>query len=95
VNWQYGNFWEQFNAWVDADDPSDEFKFWVMAWLYRIQEDPEADAAPAEDIGRPWWFAVIPGAEDNTRAVVCLYSIGLVQDEVKCSGFSTLRKPIL
>lgn len=92
MTWEFYNFHERYNVWADTDNPSVDFRFWVMAWLFRLQDDPEVDAAPAEALGHPWWFARIPNAEDDTHAVVCLYSI---EDEhVQCSGFTTLRKPI-
>jgi hypothetical protein len=33
VSHDYFDFHERFNQWVDEDDPPDDFKFWVMAWL--------------------------------------------------------------
>lgn len=95
MSWEFYNFLVDFNRWVDQDEPPTDFKFWVMAWLYRIQEDPYADAAPADQLGAPWYFAVIPNAEDDTHAVVCLYEINVAAEQVKCSGFSTLRKPVI
>lgn len=89
---EYFDFYDRYNDWADDDDPSDDFKFWVMVWLYRLQDDPTVSAALAEGLGPPWWFARIPNAEDEHRAVVCLYSLdGAV---VRCSGFTTLSKPI-
>lgn len=90
---EFYDFHERYNRWVDVDEPSSDFRFWVMAWLYRMQDDPTVDAAPAEALGHPWWFALIPNAEDDTHAVVCLYSVD--GDQVRCSGFTTLRKPII
>jgi len=92
VTWQFFDFHERYNQWVDDDDPSEDFKFWVMAWFARLQDDPEVDAAPAPGMGQPWWFAKVPRAENDTHAVVCLYSIE--NDRVRCGGVTTLRKPI-
>lgn len=63
-----------------------------MAWLFRFQDEPTVDSARAPQLGDPWWFAKIPHAENDTHAVVCLYSIE--DDRVRCSGITTLRKPI-
>ena len=90
---QFSDFHERYNQWVDDDQPPDDFRFWVMAWLYRLQDDPRSDAALADGLGEPWWFAKIPRAEDATHAVVCLYSID--GDQIRCSGITTLRKPII
>ena len=92
MSWGFSDFHERFNEWVDTDDPDDELRFWVMAWLYRLQDDPESDAAPADGLGAPWWFSRIPHAENATHGVVCLYSID--GDQVRCSGITTLRKPV-
>lgn len=89
---RYFDFHERFNQWVTEDDPPDDFKFWVMAWLHRLQDDPRADAAQTPEMGELWWFAKIPRAEDQHRAVVCLYSID--GDVVRCSGITILSKPI-
>lgn len=89
---EFSDFHERYNQWVDDDDPPEDFRFWVMAWLYRLQEDPKVDAAPARQLGDQWWFAKIPHAEDGTSGVVCLYSID--GNHVRCSGITTLSKPI-
>lgn len=86
------NFHERFNYWVEDDDPSEDFKFWVIVWLFALQDNPTAHAARAGELGDKWWFAKIPNAEDKNRGVVCLYSID--GQTVKCSGFTTLNKPI-
>ncbi len=94
MTWEFSDFHERYNEWVDEETPDDEFRFWVMAWLFRLQDDPTTDASLAPELGHPWWFAKIPNAENETHAVVCLYSIAIDGDEVRCSGFSTLQKPI-
>lgn len=93
MTWKFSDFHERYNQWVDDDDPPEAFRFWVMAWLYRLQEDPESDATIAPGLGEPWWFAKIPYAETETHAVVCLYSIE--GEDVRCSGITTLPKPII
>lgn len=93
MTWEFFDFHERFDQWVDEDDPPDDFRFWVMAWLFRLQDEPTVDAAPATGLGEPWWFAKIPYAEDATSAVVCLYSIDGAR--VRCSGITTLSKPII
>lgn len=86
------DFHERFNEWVREDKPSDDRKFWVMAWLFALQDNPRVSAAPASELGEAWWFARVPHAEDARTAVVCLYSInGTI---VRCSGITTLSKPI-
>lgn len=92
MSWEFYDFHERYNQWVDDDDPPEDFRFWVMAWFARISEYPKADAARAP-MGEPWWFAQIPHAENATHAVVCLYSID--GNLVRCSGITTLHKPIL
>ena len=92
MTWEFSDFHKHFNEWVESDDPPDDFRFWVTAWLYRLIEDPRSDAVPASDLGEPWWFVQVPHAESDSHAVVCLYSIDA--DQVRCSGFSTLRKPV-
>lgn len=93
MTWRFSDFYVRFHQWVDDDDPSEEFRFWVIAWLFRLQDDPMVDAARAPGVGEPWWFAKIPGAEDDRLGVVCLYSI--VDEHVRCSNITTLRKPII
>ncbi len=88
--WEYFDFQQFYNEWVDHDGPPEDFKFWVIAWLFRIQDDPTADAAPAEGLGEPWWVVRIPHAENDTHVVVCLYSIDGIR--VRCSGITTLPR---
>lgn len=91
-DWRFHDFFLRFNQWVEVEEPSDDFRFWVIVWMKGLPADPRAAGAPAEGLGEPWWFAKIPNAEDDTHAVVCLYSIE--RDEVRCSNFTTLRKPL-
>jgi hypothetical protein len=93
VTWRFSDFHERYNEWVETDDPTDEFRFWVMAWIFRLQDDPKVAAVLAPRLGEPWWLARIPHAENGTQAVVCLYSIE--DDHVRCSGITTLSKPII
>jgi hypothetical protein len=92
VSWRFSDFYLRYIQWVADDDPPEDFKFWVMAWLYRLQDDPRSDAAVAPGLREPWWFAKVPHAENDTHAVVCPYSIE--DDHVRCSGITSLRKPI-
>jgi hypothetical protein len=92
VTREYFDFFERFNYWVDEDDPSEDFKFWVMAWIFRLIDSPTAGAGLAPT-GKPLWFAKVPRAEDEHSGVVCLYTI---QDNVvRCNGITTLSKPII
>lgn len=86
----YG-FHEAFNGWVDELNPSDDFRFWVMAWLWELQDDVHYAADLAPEIGEPWWFVKVPNAEDDRRAVVSLYSIE--GDDVRCAGINSILKP--
>jgi hypothetical protein len=92
TNWRLVDFLVAFDNWIVADDPSDDFRFWVMVWVQHLETDPRYAAAPVMEVGEGWWFARVPGAEDDRCAVVCLYSIR--GDEVRCSHFTTLNKPI-
>ena len=92
MTWEFSDFHLHYNQWIEGDSPPDDFRFWVMAWLYQLQDDPKVAAAPADGLGEPWWFPKVPHAENDTHAVVCLYSID--GDHVRCSGITTLRKPL-
>lgn len=93
MSYAFYDFHERFNQWVDDNEPPDDFKFWVMAWLLTLQSNPTVHAARANELGEDWWFAKVPNADDDDRAVVCLYSI--IGEVVRCSGFTTLSKPII
>ena len=41
------------------------------------------------------WLARIPDAEDENRAVVCLYVADPVARIARCTTFTTLNKPIV
>ena len=73
MHWEFFDFWERYDVWVDEDNPPQLFRFWVMAWIFGLEADPYRAATPAPQIGIPVWFARIPQAEDDDFAVVCLY----------------------
>ncbi len=91
---EFYDFYYRYRDWIDQDDPSYDFRFWTLIWLSKLQDDPVYAATRARELGEPWWFARIPNAEDDRRAVVSLYSIDIATERVRCSSITTLSKPI-
>ena len=50
MTYRFSDFHDQYNQWVDDDDPPEDFRFWVMAWLFRLQDEPTVDSA----VHRSW-----------------------------------------
>ena len=88
--WRFHGFMLRLNEWIDADDPPEEFRFAVLAWLARFQDNPRYAAKPFQRGDGRSWFATI--AENQTQALACIYLID--GSDVRCGNFTILRKPI-
>ena len=92
--WRFEDFYYRLRIWIDDENPSAERQFACIAWMYEFQDNLHYMATPAAELDNIAWFARIPGGEDGRSAVVCLYVADPVARLVKCSTFTTLRKPI-
>jgi hypothetical protein len=91
--WQPLNFLERFDEWVEREQPIDEQRIAVLAWIHHLRSDPYRNATPNPEHGLPWWFAEIPDSRAGVHRVVCSYRVDSTEQTVYCDNFATLRYP--
>lgn len=91
--WKLKDFLLRFDEWVRRDDPPADWQLATMAWIHSRQSDPYRGATPRFDLGPRFWFAEVPGIEDDRFGVFSLYAIDDGAREAHCSTVATLRRP--
>ena len=91
--WTLRDFLERFDEWVERENPPENWAIGTMAWIHGLLDDPYSHASRHPE-WEGWWFSVVPGAQDHSAAVVCLYRVDEARREARCSTFSILSKPI-
>ena len=92
--WILKGFIERLDAWIDLEDPDQDLRMAVTAWVLTRQIDPyegvERDAGFAN-----LWFGTVPHSlHDDARVVVCSYWILEAESVVRCDTFGTLGLPL-
>lgn len=87
------NFFQRYTEWVERESPTPDQEFAVLVWIYSLPTNPYRDATRVLEMGTDLWFARI--YRDDSESVVCLYLVDETKDEGTCSGFATLREPVI
>lgn len=94
TGWELRDFLKCFDDWVEREDPPADWRVDAMWWIHGLQDDVYRGAARHPELGVGWWFARIPGAEDENAATVCLYAVDERRRRARCSAITTLSKPL-
>jgi hypothetical protein len=92
-DWEFYEFWDRYNEWVDRDEPDYDKRFWVIRWIYELDVEPTYSATVQPQVNG--WMARVPNAEDEFWCVVGLFTIDETTGVVRCSSIITLPKPEL
>jgi hypothetical protein len=92
--WKPEGFVERFDAWVELEEPTDDIRLFVMAWIMSRFDDPYQDGRREQGFPN-LWYAVVPGSDDGRgHVVVCSYWIEESTRTVRCDNFGTLSWPV-
>lgn len=91
--WRLKLFVDALDRWEQVEQPDDDLRLMVTAWVFARHDDPFADVQrePGFD---SHWSGVIPGTLTASTAVVCTYFIEVGTHTVTCSSLATLNLPI-
>ncbi len=91
--WHLKRFIDCLDTWELMEQPDEDLRLTVTAWVFARHEDPFAGVRrePGFDT---LWSGVIPGTETPATAVVCSYFVEVSTRTVTCTGIATLSLPI-
>jgi hypothetical protein len=91
--WTLEDFVLRFDLWVEQDDPSDDWRFFVLEWIHSLLEDPYRNATRrTNEFGTAFWLCEPAG--DSKHAVICSYQIDEEKKLARCTTITTLRRPL-
>ncbi|WP_033343504.1 hypothetical protein [Catenuloplanes japonicus] len=92
--WHLDKFLEKFDIWVAVEDPPDDLRLLVSAWIFTRYDNPYAGMH--REPGLPGlWFGEVPDSNNGKgQAVACAYWVDERTRTVRCDSFATLDTPI-
>jgi hypothetical protein len=92
--WKLEDFLQSVDAWIEREDPPQEFVLATLSWVHSLQTDPYRRGVPKRGLGPMVWFADVPDIPSESQAVVCTYTIDEVEGVVRCWVIAGLSRPI-
>jgi hypothetical protein len=92
--WTLEGFEQRLDAWDSLEDPPDDLRILVTAWVLSRMDDPYQGVQRAQGFENLWFGTVPKSLHANDRVVVCSYWITEVTHVVRCESFATLSLPI-
>ena len=92
--WRLERFLSGLDAWDGREEPGDDLRLLVTAWIVGRQDDPYRGVR-REPHFENLWYGVVPDSNDEVgRVVVCSYWIFESEHLIRCNSFATLGLPI-
>lgn len=92
--WSLIDFGERIDSWILAEDPADDLRLLVTAWVVTRFDDPYQGMRREPGFDN-LWFGAIPETLHRNGMVVCgSYWILEADHTVRCDQFATLALPV-
>jgi hypothetical protein len=93
--WQLEGFLEHLDIWIESEQPPEDLRLTVTAWLLTRYDDPYQGVQREPDFDN-LWFGEIPRTrhDEGTAAVACSYWIIERESVVRCNSIATLPLPL-
>jgi hypothetical protein len=92
--WQLESFLDHLDVWIEREQPSDDLRLIVPAWVLTQYEGPY-QGVQREPGFENLWFGEIPRTRhDAASAVACSYWIYASTGVVRCNSIATLPLPL-
>lgn len=91
--WQLANFEGLLSRWDQLEQPHDDLRLVVTAWIFSRYDDPYV-GMPRETGFANLWAGAIPGTGSEGRVVVWSYFVYDRPRVVVCSGLASLSLPL-
>jgi hypothetical protein len=91
--WRLENFLDHLDTWIEREQPSDDLRLTITAWLLTRFDDPY-QGVQREPGFENLWFGEIPRTRHGEgMAVACSYWIYASKGVVRCNSIATLPLP--
>jgi hypothetical protein len=91
--WKLEGFLDRLDEWVEQEQPGDDLRVIVTAWVMTRYEDPY-QGVRRESSYPNLWFGVVPYSGHNAGSVVvCAYWIDEARHTVRCDSFTSFTVP--
>jgi hypothetical protein len=89
--WRLADFLDRFDDWAERENPSDDVRVVVIAWIMSRLDDPYQGVRREPDFDN-LWYGVVPMSQDGAGSVVvCAYWIDESTRTVRCHDFGNFR----
>lgn len=91
--WSLAGFIEDLDEWIERDDPNQDLRNTVTAWVVGRSENPYQGARREREFPNLWYATVPNSHHGNGMAVLCSYWISERDHEITCESIATLGLP--
>jgi len=90
--WRLEGFLEHLDIWIESEQPFDDLRLTVTAWILTSYEDPYQGVQRQPDFEN-LWFGEIPRTRHAGTAVACSYWLYERTGALRCNSVATLALP--
>lgn len=91
--WSLQGFEDHLDIWIQAEEPDQDLRNLVTAWVLSRFEDPYQGVRREPGFDNLWWGQVPLSLHDGT-VVVCSYMIEEATRTVTCKSIAALSWPV-
>ena len=92
--WTLENFIEALDIWTESENPSDDLRIVVTAWVMSRADDPYQGVRREASFDNYWYGTVPRSLHDDDKVVLCSYWIIESEHVVRCDLINTLSYPV-
>jgi hypothetical protein len=92
--WTLSNFIDGLDRWIALENPDDDLRVHVTAWVLTRSDDPYQGVRREPGFDNLWYGAIPGSIHPPSSLVVCSYWIEEAHHSVRCESFATLSMPI-
>jgi hypothetical protein len=91
--WQLESFLERLDEWIESEQPPDDLRRTVTAWILTRYDDPYQGVQREPGFDNLWFGEIPRTRHGQGKAVACSYWIYAREGIVRCNSYATLALP--
>jgi hypothetical protein len=91
--WQLENFLDHLDIWIESEQPADDLRLTVTAWILTRYDDPYQGVQREPGFDNLWFGEIPRSRHGGGTAVACSYGIYASRGVVLCNSIATLPLP--
>lgn len=92
--WTLQDFLLRFDQWAAQEDPDEDLRLQVIAWILSRADDPYQGVRREPGFDNLWYGSIPFTQHDRDQVVICAYWIHELSRAVRCERFGSLSLPI-